>query len=44
LTCFAILVARLEDQFGFDPFTVSEEAIFAMTLGNFIGLYQKVAA
>jgi len=42
--CFAILVARLEDKFGFDPFTASDEAIFPVTLGDFIGLYQKVAA
>jgi len=42
--CFAILVARLEDKFGFDPFTASDEAVFPVTLGDFIGLYQKDAA
>jgi len=42
--CFAILVARLEDRFGVDPFSASDEAVFPVTLGDFIGLYQKVAA
>jgi acyl carrier protein len=40
--CFAILVARLEDRFGFDPFSSSEEAYFPVTLRDFITLYQKV--
>jgi Phosphopantetheine attachment site len=42
--CFAILVARLEDKFGSDPFSASDEAVFPVTLGDFIGLYQKVPA
>jgi acyl carrier protein len=42
--CFAILVARLEDRFGIDPFSNAEEAVFPVTLGDFVGLYQKVAA
>lgn len=42
--CFAILVARLEDNFGFDPFATVEDAVFPVTLGDFIGLYQKVPA
>ncbi len=42
--CFAILVARLEDRLGFDPFTASEEVDFPVTLGDFMGLYQKAAA
>jgi acyl carrier protein len=42
--CFAILVARLEDKFGFDPFATVEDAVFPVTLGDFIGLYQKVPA
>ena len=37
--CFAILVARLEGDLGVDPFTVSEELIFPVTLGDFVGLY-----
>jgi aryl carrier-like protein len=42
--CFAILVARLEDKFGSDPFSAADEAVFPVTLGDFIGLYQKVPA
>lgn len=37
--CFAILVARLEDELGVDPFTASDEVYFPVTLGDFIALY-----
>jgi acyl carrier protein len=39
--CFAILVARLEDEVGVDPFTASEEVYFPTTLGEFIELYER---
>jgi len=42
--CFAIIVARLEDQLGVDPFTASEDLYFPVTLGDFIKFYQDVAA
>jgi acyl carrier protein len=42
--CFAIIVARLEDQLGVDPFTASEEVYFPVTLGDFVELYENVAA
>jgi acyl carrier protein len=42
--CFAILVARLEDQLGVDPFTASAEAVFPVTLGEFIRAYESHAA
>ena len=38
--CFAIIVARLEDELGSDPFTASEDVYFPVTLGNFIRLYE----
>ena len=41
--CFAILVSRLEDSLGVDPFTTSEDARFPVTLGEFISLYENVA-
>jgi acyl carrier protein len=41
--CFAILVSRLEDSFGVDPFTTSADASFPVTLGEFISLYENVA-
>lgn len=42
--CFAIIVARLEDQLGVDPFTASEEVYFPVTFGDFVELYENVAA
>jgi acyl carrier protein len=41
---FAILVARLEDELGVDPFTISEDAAFPLTVGDFIGAYENVPA
>jgi acyl carrier protein len=41
---FAILVARLEDDLGIDPFTMSENAAFPLTIGDFIGAYENVPA
>ena len=40
---FAILVARLEDAFGFDPFAASEEAFFPVTMGDLIRVYENAA-
>jgi acyl carrier protein len=42
--CFAIIVARLEDRLGVDPFTASEDVYFPVTLGDFIKFYQDAAA
>ena len=41
---FAILVARLEDELGMDPFSISEEAIYPVTIGDFFRAYQSVHA
>jgi acyl carrier protein len=41
---FAILVARLEDDLGIDPFTMSENAAFPLTIGDFIRAYENVPA
>jgi hypothetical protein len=41
--CFAIVVARLEDQLGFDPFTADEEVELPITLGDFIRVYEDAA-
>jgi Phosphopantetheine attachment site len=40
---FAILVARLEDVLGFDPFTQSYEVYFPVTLGDFVRVYDNAA-
>jgi hypothetical protein len=41
--CFAIVVARLEDALGFDPFAANEDARFPVTLGDFIAFYEDAA-
>ena len=41
---FAILVARLEDDLGIDPFTVAEDAAFPSTVGEFVRAYANVPA
>ena len=41
---FAILVARLEDDLGVDPFTISEDAAFPLTIGDFVRAYENVSA
>jgi acyl carrier protein len=41
---FAILVARLDDDLGIDPFTISENAVFPLTVGDFVRAYENVPA
>jgi phosphopantetheine binding protein len=41
---FAILVARLGDDLGFDPFTVSENTTTMLTIGDFVRVYENVHA
>jgi acyl carrier protein len=38
--CFAVLVARLEDKLGLDPFTASDDLAFPVTLGDFVKVYE----
>ncbi len=38
---FAILVARLEEEFGYDPFTMMEEPSYPHTFGEFLEIYQR---
>jgi acyl carrier protein len=38
---FAVLVARLEDTLGVDPFTAAEEAVFPVTLGDIVKVYEN---
>jgi len=40
---FAILVARLEDALGFDPFSAADEAYYPITLGDLIRFYENGA-
>ena len=39
----AILVARLEESLGFDPFTEAEDVAYPVTLGDFISFYEQAA-
>jgi acyl carrier protein len=41
--CFAIIVARLEDEFGLDPFTAAQDVFFPVTLGEFVKFYEDAA-
>ena len=41
--CFAIIVARLEDELGVDPFSMSDEVELPRTLGDFVQLYEDAA-
>ena len=40
--CFAIIVARLEDELGTDPF--AQSADFPLTIGEFIAAYERACA
>ena len=39
--CFAILVARLEDALGADPFTTSDSMRFPNTVGELVAFYDE---
>ena len=39
--CFAVIVARLEDELGIDPFSASEDIEFPVTLGDFVKVYEN---
>lgn len=39
---FAILVATLEDELEYDPFTLMEEPIYPTTFGEFVEIYEKM--
>jgi len=38
---FAILVARLEDVLGYDPFSTSSEAYYPSRFGEFVSFYER---
>lgn len=40
---FAIVVARLEETLGYDPFVIMEVPVYPRTLGEFVGIYQRYA-
>jgi acyl carrier protein len=42
--CLAVIVARLEDGLGVDPFSNSEDVVFPVTVGEFVRLYEHAVA
>jgi len=38
---FAILVATLEDELDYDPFTMMEDAVYPSTFGEFVEIYKR---
>jgi acyl carrier protein len=38
---FALIVMRLEEELGFDPFDLADEMKFPVTFGDFVDLYEK---
>ena len=42
--CIAVLVASLDDELDLDPFSANEDVPFPVTLGDFVKLYENVAA
>lgn len=40
---FAILIARLEEELGYDPFTMMDEPIYPQTFGQLVEVYQRFA-
>ena len=40
---FAVLVARLDDELGFDPFTMVEEPVYPPTFAEFVTFYAQCA-
>jgi hypothetical protein len=38
---FAVLVTRLEDTLGYDPFSLMSEPVYPVTLAEFVGVYQE---
>ncbi len=39
--CLAVIVARLEDSLGIDPFNSDQDAAFPVTVGDFVRLYES---
>jgi hypothetical protein len=42
--CFAIVVSRLENSLGLDPFSEDENARFPVTFGEFTKFYENADA
>ena len=38
---FAVLVSRLEDELGYDPFSLVDDPFYPATLGEFVTFYEQ---
>ena len=38
---FAIFVSMLEEELGFDPFTLAEDSYYPQTFAEFVAFYEK---
>jgi acyl carrier protein len=38
---FAVLVARLEEKLGYDPFIIMSEPVYPRTFAEFVGIYEQ---
>lgn len=38
---FAVLVARLDERLGYDPFSLMNEPVYPQTLGEFVEIYDR---
>ena len=38
---FAVVVTRLEEELGYDPFVLMEEPYYPRTLHDFVAIYEK---
>ncbi len=42
--CLAVIVARLEEELGTDPFSTGDDDAFPVTIGDLVMMYERVAA
>jgi acyl carrier protein len=40
---FAVLVTRLDERLGYDPFSLMDEAVYPSTLREFVEVYERFA-
>jgi hypothetical protein len=40
---FAVLVTRLEESLGYDPFSLMTEPVYPTTFGEFVAVYERYA-
>lgn len=40
---FAVLVTRLEESLGYDPFSMMTEPVYPTTFGEFVAIYEQLA-